>query len=79
MRRLVRVLGTGIGLTVFQSAYFAAVEATGLAVGTVVTLGAGPVLIAVGARLTMGERLGSRRARGRDRCTRRPGRAGARR
>ncbi|MGW2116512.1 DMT family transporter [Streptomyces zhihengii] len=57
-RRLVRILGTGIGLTVFQSAYFAAVEATGLAVGTVVTLGAGPVLIAVGARLTMGERLG---------------------
>lgn len=56
--RLLRILGTGIGLTVFQSAYFAAVEATGLAVGTVVTLGAGPVLIAVGARLLMGERLG---------------------
>ncbi|MFJ9809749.1 DMT family transporter [Streptomyces sp. NPDC101158] len=57
-RRLVRILGTGIGLTVFQSAYFAAVEATGLAVGTVVTLGAGPVLIAVGARVLMGERIG---------------------
>ncbi|WP_262009337.1 DMT family transporter [Streptomyces sp. FIT100] len=57
-RRLLRILGTGTGLTVFQSAYFAAVEQTGLAVGTVVTLGAGPVLIAVGARLTMGERLG---------------------
>ncbi|MFJ9058262.1 DMT family transporter [Streptomyces sp. NPDC102409] len=57
-RKLLRILGTGIGLTVFQSAYFAAVESTGLAVGTVVTLGAGPVLIAVGARLTMGERLG---------------------
>lgn len=57
-RRLIRILGTGVGLTVFQSAYFAAVEATGLAVGTVVTLGAGPVLIAVGARITMGERLG---------------------
>ncbi|MGW2015334.1 DMT family transporter [Streptomyces sp. NPDC001927] len=57
-RRLIRILGTGVGLTVFQSAYFAAVEATGLAVGTVVTLGAGPVLIAVGARLGMGERLG---------------------
>ncbi|MER7952588.1 EamA family transporter [Streptomyces sp. NPDC096079] len=57
-RRAARILGTGIGLTVFQSAYFAAVEATGLAVGTVVTLGAGPVLIAIGARLTMGERLG---------------------
>ena len=57
-RRLLRILGTGIGLTVFQSAYFAAVQETGLAVGTVVTLGAGPVLISVGARLTMGERLG---------------------
>ncbi|TXS14827.1 DMT family transporter [Streptomyces sp. adm13(2018)] len=57
-RRTARILGTGLGLTVFQSAYFAAVQATGLAVGTVVTLGAGPVLIAVGARLTMGERLG---------------------
>ncbi|MFB7517329.1 DMT family transporter [Streptomyces sp. NPDC056144] len=57
-RRAARILGTGIGLTVFQSAYFAAVQATGLAVGTVVTLGAGPVLIAVGARITMGERLG---------------------
>ncbi|MFC9700810.1 DMT family transporter [Streptomyces sp. NPDC056943] len=57
-RRMARILGTGIGLTVFQSAYFAAVQDTGLAVGTVVTLGAGPVLIAVGARLAMGERLG---------------------
>ncbi|MFD8969670.1 DMT family transporter [Streptomyces sp. NPDC059568] len=57
-RRLLRTVATGIGLTVFQSAYFAAVEATGLAVGTVVTLGAGPVLIALGARFTMGERLG---------------------
>ncbi|MCX4824792.1 DMT family transporter [Streptomyces sp. NBC_01142] len=57
-RRLLRILGTGIGLTLFQSSYFAAVQSTGLAVGTVVTLGAGPVLIAVGARLTMGERLG---------------------
>ncbi|QHY94301.1 putative inner membrane transporter YicL [Streptomyces sp. S4.7] len=57
-RRLIRVVVTGVGLAVFQSAYFAAVEETGLAVGTVVTLGAGPVLIALGARLTMGERLG---------------------
>ncbi|MGW0468219.1 DMT family transporter [Streptomyces sp. NPDC003027] len=57
-RRLIRILGTGISMGVFQGAYFAAVEATGLAVGTLVTLGAGPVLIAVGARLTLGERLG---------------------
>ncbi|MEU9857053.1 DMT family transporter [Streptomyces sp. NPDC047974] len=56
--RLIRIVGTGVGLAVFQTAYFAAVESTGLAVGTVVTLGAGPVLIAVGARVTMGERLG---------------------
>ncbi|MFJ4966948.1 DMT family transporter [Streptomyces sp. NPDC088729] len=57
-RRVLRILGAGTALTLFQSAYFAAVEVTGLAVGTVVTLGAGPVLIAVGARVLMGERLG---------------------
>ncbi|MET7830887.1 EamA family transporter [Streptomyces sp. NPDC005386] len=56
--RALRIGLTGIGLAVFQTAYFAAVEATGLAVATVVTLGAGPVLIALGARLTLGERLG---------------------
>jgi DME family drug/metabolite transporter len=43
---------------VFQTAYFGAVQETGLAVGTIVTLGAGPVLIAVGARLALRERLG---------------------
>ncbi|MFJ4829135.1 DMT family transporter [Streptomyces sp. NPDC088747] len=58
-RKLLRIGVTGLGLAVFQTAYFAAVEATGLAVATVVTLGAGPVLIALGARLTMGERLGA--------------------
>ncbi|WP_406350770.1 DMT family transporter [Streptomyces sp. NBC_00658] len=57
-RKVLRIGVTGLGLAVFQTAYFAAVEATGLAVATVVTLGAGPVLIALGARLTMGERLG---------------------
>ncbi|MFC4329840.1 DMT family transporter [Streptomyces andamanensis] len=55
---LLRAGATGLGLAVFQTAYFAAVAATGLAVATVVTLGAGPVLIALGARLTLGERLG---------------------
>ncbi|MEB3959776.1 DMT family transporter [Streptomyces kunmingensis] len=57
-RKAVRLVVLGLCLTVFQTAYFAAVGATGLAVATVVTLGAGPVLIAIGARLTMGERLG---------------------
>ncbi|MFE2288992.1 DMT family transporter [Streptomyces sp. NPDC059443] len=52
------LIGTGLMFTLFQSAYFAAVRETGLAVGTVVTLGAGPVLIALGARHWMGERLG---------------------
>ncbi|MBT2545979.1 EamA family transporter [Streptomyces sp. ISL-44] len=49
---------TGLLFTLFQAAYFAAVRETGLAVGTVVTLGAGPVLIALGARYSLGERLG---------------------
>ncbi|MFG2503597.1 DMT family transporter [Streptomyces sp. NPDC048441] len=57
-RRLPRIVATGVALAVFQTAYFASVESTGLAVGTVVTMGSGPVLIALGARLTMGERLG---------------------
>ncbi|MFD7438496.1 DMT family transporter [Streptomyces sp. NPDC059861] len=57
-RKALRIGAIGLGLAVFQTAYFAAVSATGLAVATVVTLGAGPVLIALGARLTMGERLG---------------------
>jgi DME family drug/metabolite transporter len=59
IRRAGRMLATGLGLAVFQTAYFAAVESTGLAVATVVTLGAGPVLIALGARLLLGERLGA--------------------
>jgi DME family drug/metabolite transporter len=56
--RLVRTAVTGAGLTLFQVAYFCAVRSTGLAVATVVTLGSGPVLIALVARAAMGERLG---------------------
>ncbi|MFH8613100.1 DMT family transporter [Streptomyces sp. NPDC018029] len=58
LRRVRRIVVTGVALAVFQTAYFASVEATGLAVGTVVTMGSGPVLIALGARLTLNERLG---------------------
>ncbi|MEU9112441.1 EamA family transporter [Streptomyces sp. NPDC048483] len=58
-RRMARIAVTGMAFAVFQTAYFAAVEGTGLAVGTVVTMGAAPVLIAIGARVTMGERLGA--------------------
>ncbi|WP_399218240.1 DMT family transporter [Streptomyces sp. SAJ15] len=59
LRRVNRILVTGLGLTVFQAAYFWAVEATGLAVATVVTLGAAPVLVALCGRLLLGERLGA--------------------
>ncbi|MGV9899347.1 DMT family transporter, partial [Streptomyces tendae] len=58
-RKTLRAVVTGLGLAVFQTAYFAAVQSTGLAVATVVTLGAGPVLIALGARLALGELLGA--------------------
>lgn len=57
-RRLLRIVGTGVCFTLFQTSYFVAVQSTGLAVATVVTLGAGPVIIALGARAALGERLG---------------------
>ena len=57
-RRWRQVLITGVGLAVYQTAYFAAVGYAGLAVATVVTLGSGPILIAVGSRITLGEQLG---------------------
>ena len=50
---------TGLGLAGFQTAYFAAVASTGLAVATVVALGAGAVLVALGGRLPLGDRLGT--------------------
>ncbi|MEU7723593.1 EamA family transporter [Streptomyces tibetensis] len=53
-----RTLITGFGLAVYQTAYFASVQQAGLTVATVVTLGSGPVLVAVGARLALGERTG---------------------
>ncbi|WP_405095371.1 DMT family transporter [Micromonospora sp. NBC_01412] len=52
------VVTTGVGLAVYQTAYFAAVGYAGLAVATVVTLGSGPILIALGSRVLMGERIG---------------------
>ncbi|MFI0234908.1 DMT family transporter [Streptomyces sp. NPDC017086] len=57
-RRMLLLVGTGAGLAVFQTAYFTAVRDTGLAVGTIVTLGAAPVFTAAGGRLFLGERIG---------------------
>jgi drug/metabolite transporter, DME family len=56
--RALVLVGTGLGLAVFQTAYFAAVRDTGLAVGTIVTLGACPLFTAAGGRAFLGERVG---------------------
>lgn len=48
---------TGVGLALYQTAYFGSVQEAGLALGTLITLGAGPILIAVGARYALGEPL----------------------
>ncbi|MGC5010689.1 DMT family transporter [Streptosporangium sp. DT93] len=58
-RNLGGVLVTGAGMAVYQTAYFAAIAESGLAVATVVTIGATPVLVAAGGRLLLGERLGA--------------------
>ncbi|MGW2255979.1 DMT family transporter [Kitasatospora sp. NPDC001660] len=57
-QKLLLLAGTGVGLAVFQTAYFGAVKDTGLAVGTIVTLGAGPLFTAFGGRLLLDERIG---------------------
>ncbi|MFJ6135300.1 EamA family transporter [Kitasatospora sp. NPDC092286] len=55
-RRGVAVL-TGLGLAVSQAAYFGSVQYAGLGLGTLITIGAGPVLTSLGAHLLLGERL----------------------
>jgi DME family drug/metabolite transporter len=50
----------GLGLAVYQSAYYLSIAQAGVAVGTVATLGACPILVALGARLFLGERLTGR-------------------
>ena len=57
-----RVLLTGAGFAVYQTAYYAAIPHAGLAVATVVTLGTGPVLIALGSWLLLREHLSARSA-----------------
>jgi DME family drug/metabolite transporter len=50
---------SGVGLAIYQTAYYGAVAEAGVAIGTIVTLGTGPVLIALGGRYALGERLGA--------------------
>lgn len=52
----------GLGLAVYQSAYYLSIAQAGVAVGTVATLGACPILVALGARLFLKEALGGRGA-----------------
>ncbi|GAB2445354.1 EamA family transporter [Streptosporangium sandarakinum] len=58
-RRYGRIAATGVAMAICQTAYFAAVASSGLAVATVVTIGATPVFVAAAARLLLGERLGA--------------------
>ncbi|MFI7448891.1 DMT family transporter [Nonomuraea sp. NPDC049714] len=53
-----RVAVVGLGMAVYQTAYFAAIAESGVAVATVVTMGATPLFTALGSRLFLGERLG---------------------
>ncbi|GAA3155165.1 DMT family transporter [Nonomuraea roseoviolacea] len=53
-----RMVVVGAGMAVYQAAYFAAIERSGVAVATVVTMGATPVLTELGGRLLLGERSG---------------------
>jgi DME family drug/metabolite transporter len=53
-----RLTSIGTGMAISQTAYFASVGSAGVAVATAVTLGAAPILVALGARLWMAERLG---------------------
>ncbi|WP_219469339.1 DMT family transporter, partial [Nonomuraea rhizosphaerae] len=53
-----RVVVVGVGMAVYQTAYFGAIAACGVAVATVVTMGATPVLTALGGRFLLREPLG---------------------
>ncbi|MEU6968607.1 DMT family transporter [Kitasatospora aureofaciens] len=53
---------TGLGLAVSQCAYFGSVHYAGLGLGTLITIGAGPVLTSLGAHLLLGEHLTRRSA-----------------
>ncbi|MFD9942392.1 DMT family transporter [Nonomuraea sp. NPDC059022] len=52
-----RICVVGVGMAVYQAAYFAAIAESGIALATVVTMGATPVLTALGGRFLLNERL----------------------
>ncbi|MEU8176101.1 EamA family transporter [Microbispora hainanensis] len=52
------VLLVGPAMAVCQAAYFAAIAEAGVAVATMITMGAAPLLVAAGGRIFLGEPLG---------------------
>jgi DME family drug/metabolite transporter len=57
-RRWGRLVRFGLGMAVSQAAYFASIAESGVAMATLITLGTSPLVVAAGARLLLGERLG---------------------
>ena len=57
---LVPVLAAGVAVAVYQLSFFASVDLTGVAVGTVVALGSAPALAGLLGRIVRGERLSGR-------------------
>ncbi|MFG1700469.1 DMT family transporter [Nonomuraea sp. NPDC049309] len=53
-----RTVVVGAGMALYQAAYFAAIAHSGVAVATVVTMGASPIFTALGSRFLLRERLG---------------------
>ncbi|GAA3448764.1 DMT family transporter [Dactylosporangium matsuzakiense] len=53
-----RLILNGLGMALYQTTYYVAIALGGVGMVTVVTLGSGPILIAIGARLFLGERMG---------------------
>src|SRR5690242_8423589 len=52
-----RLVLNGLDMALYQTAYYVAIDLTGVAVATVVVLGSGPVLVAIGERVLFGERV----------------------
>ena len=59
-RRSVTAAGIAVGVCVYQLSFFAAVNLTGVAVGTVVAIGTGPAAAGALGRVVNGERLTGR-------------------
>jgi DME family drug/metabolite transporter len=62
LRRLRRgpLVVAGVGTALYQAAFFAGVSRTGVAVGTVVAIGSGPVFTGIGGRVVLREPMTGR-------------------